>query len=314
MGHRAISFGRVVKSGAVNFVRNLSLAIAAMAVMIVTLTIILFALVANTTFNHTVAQITSKINISVYLVDGISTAQKNQLLTELRALPNVASVTYLSKAQALAEFESQNGGGQSLQQAIAQTGNVVPATIHIQPRNLNHLGDIKNFLSKPNIASLQSEPPSYSGQRKQAIDNISRATDDLRIVGIIAVIVFAVISALIIFNTIQMAIFNRRDEIRTMRLLGASTGFIRGPFVVESVIYGIVSALISTGLIWAIFEGASQTLQASSLGVLDINYSRSYFNSHWPLLLLIQLALGILIGAVSSVLATRRYLKFKTTK
>ena len=81
-----------------------------------------------------------------------------------------------------------------------------------------------------------------------------------------AVLVFTVISVLIIFNTIQMAIFNRRDELQIMRLLGASTGYIRGPFVVETVIYGVFSAVVSVLIINAIFVTASSSLQATSFG------------------------------------------------
>ena len=92
---------------------------------------------------------------------------------------------------------------------------------------------------------------------------------------------FAIISALIIFNTIQMAIFNRRDEIQIERLLGASTWFIRGPFVVESILYGILSAIISMLLINSVFIAASSALQASSLGLLDISYAQQYFNDHF---------------------------------
>jgi cell division transport system permease protein len=128
------------------------------------------------------------------------------------------------------------------------------------------------------------------------------------------VVVFATISVLIIFNTIQMAIFNRRDELQIMRLLGASTSFIRGPFVVEAVIYGVLSAVISILLINAIFITASSSLQATSFGLLDISYSQAFFEDHYWVLLSLQLALGILIGAASSIIATRRYLKFKTSK
>ena len=92
-------------------------------------------------------------------------------------------------------------------------------------------------------------PPSYSGQEKKAIDRITHATNVLKEIGIVAVAVFAAVSVLIIFNTIQMAIFNRRDEIQIMRLLGAGTWYIRGPFVVESIIYGILSAVISVLII-----------------------------------------------------------------
>jgi cell division transport system permease protein len=109
-----------------------------------------------------------------------------------------------------------------------------------------------------------------------------------------------------------MAIFNRRDEIHIMRLLGAGTGYIRGPFIVESIIYGILSAVMSVVIVNSAFQASSGTLRASSLGLLDIGYANNYFDSHFILLLTVELALGIVIGAVSSMIATRRYLKFKT--
>jgi cell division transport system permease protein len=102
--------------------------------------------------------------------------------------------------------------------------------------------------------------------------------------------------------------------LQIMRLLGASTWFIRGPFVVESIIYGVLSAVVSVLIINALFVTASSSLQATSFGLLDISYSESFFQHHYWLLLAIQLVLGILIGAISSIIATRRYLKFKTPK
>jgi cell division transport system permease protein len=117
---------------------------------------------------------------------------------------------------------------------------------------------------------------------------------------------------LIIFNTIQMAIFNRREELAIMRLLGASKGYIRGPFIVESIIYGIVSAIISVAVCNGVFAVSSQTLDANSLGLLDISYANSYFGDRFWTILAIQLGLGVLIGTMSSVIATQRYLRFKT--
>ena len=308
---KIITLRRIIFSGLVNFTRNLSLAVAAIAIMVVTLTIVLFSVIISYTFSHTINQITSKIDISYYLSDSTTKAQTDQLLSELKHLPAVKSVTYLSKAQVLQQYEQQNASNQQLIQAVNETGNPLPATIIIKPVNLNNLAQIKDFLNKPQVVALESDPPSYSGQEKEAIDRITHATNLLQRIGFIAVIVFAVVSVLIIFNTIQMAIFNRRDEIQIMRLLGAGTGYIRGPFVVESITYGILAALISVLIINSAFQASSSTLQASSLGLLDIGYANHFFISRFVLLLLIQLGLGIVIGAVSSLIATRRYLKFK---
>lgn len=303
---------RIFQSGVLNFMRNLSLAIAAMAVMVVTLTIILFSLIANATFKNTIAQVTDKIDISVFLQDTVSHEQGQKFANQLSALPNVERVRFLTKQQALARYIEQNKTNQSLVSAAAETGNPIPATILIKPRDLNKIEEIRLFLNTKEARALQtSGSPSYSGDRKKAIDNISHATNILQRIAAGAVIVFAIVSALIIFNTIQMAIFNRRDELTIMRLLGASTWYIRGPFIVESAMYGLISALISVLIINTTFVTTSTALQATSLGLLDISYAGQYFKAHFWQLLTLQVAAGMIIGTVSSVIATRRYLKFK---
>jgi cell division transport system permease protein len=314
MSRRLVTFSRILTTGMVNFARNAWLAIAAIAVMVVTLTVVLFSLITSATFNNTIEQITDKIDVSVYLKDSVTEEQRIDLIADLENLPNVERTSFISKDEALQKYLDDNKDNPELLSAISQTDNPLPATIQIKPRDLDKLGDIKTYLQTTEVAALQSDDPSYSGDRKEAIDNISRATNILQRAGVIIVLVFAVISVLIIFNTIQMAIFNRRDELTIMRLLGASTWYIRGPFVVESVIYGIISALISVFLIHSLFVAASSTLQATSLGLLDINYSAEYFKQHFWVLLATQLTVGILIGAASSIIATKRYLKFKTTK
>ncbi len=312
MKSKLITFRRIAHTGMVNFMRNLSLAIAAIAVMVVTLTIVLFSLITNATFTNTIAQITDKIDISVFVKDGTTSEQSKDFVKELEKLPNVKQVTYLSKADALEAYKQQNAGNEQLLTAINETTNPLPATIRVKPIDLNKIQDIKDYLSTPKVAVLQSDEASYSGDRKEAIDKITHATNVLRQIGIVTVVVFTIICALIIFNTIQMAIFNRRDEITIMRLLGANTFYIRGPFVIESIIYGILAAVISVLIVNAAFLASSTALEATSLGLLDINYASTYFGNHFWQLLLVQLMLGIVIGAVSSIIATHRYLKFKT--
>ena len=310
---KLITFWRIITTGMTNFIRNASLATAAIAVMVVTLTIVLFSLIANATFTNTIAQITNKIDVSVYLKDTVKPAQKDAFIASLKNLPDVKSITYLSKDKALQAYIRDNVKNPQLLQAINATDNPLPATIKIKPRNLNRIGTIKNFLVTPANAALQtSDSPSYNGDRKQAIDTITHATNVLREIGIASVVLFTIICALIIFNTIQMAIFNRRDELTIMRLLGASTSYIRGPFVVESAIYGVLSAILSMVIVNAAFIASSNALQATSLGLLDINFAAEFFGSHFFQLLLLQLLIGILIGIASSTIATRRYLKFRT--
>ena len=306
---KLITAERIVKNGFVNFWRNIWLSIAAIAMMLITLTILLFAVIANATFGHTISDITSHIDVSMYLKDSVTDAQRNDLVRQLYRIDNVKSVEYVSKTQALKNYEAQNANNLDLLSAISQTDNPLPASLNIKPKDPNQLQSLKDFLDKPNILALQSDPTSYSGDRKAAIDKITSATHFFQQAGIVGIIVFVFISMLIIFNTIRMAIFNRRDELIIMRLLGASTSYIRGPFIVETILYGVVAALLSLGTIAALFAVASQTLQASSLGLLDINFSSKYFTDRLWQILTIQIAAGIIIGAVSSLIATRRYLK-----
>ncbi|MBC7546269.1 FtsX-like permease family protein [Candidatus Saccharibacteria bacterium] len=312
MKRKWITFLRIIHTGIVNFIRNLSLAVAAIAVMVVTLTIVLFSVIANATFTNTIASITNRIDISVYLKDTNTEVQNQNLVSKITKLPNTKSVQYLDKKTALQRYINQNAGNQALLIAVSQTNNPIPATILVKPNDLNRIQDLKTFLSSTDNKALQSDEASYSGDRKQAIDKITGATNTLRKIGVTAVAIFTVICALIIFNTIQMAIFNRRDEITIMRLLGAKTSYIRGPFIVESAIYGILAAVLSLLIINGLFLASNNALQATSLGLLDINYASTFFSENFWKLLGLQLMVGTIIGVVSSVIATRRYLKFKT--
>jgi cell division transport system permease protein len=313
MSRSFVTFTRIIHTGAMNFVRNAWLGIAAMAVIFIKLTIVLFSIVTNASFANTIEQITDKFDVSVYLKDETDQTAGRELADKLKQLPNAKSVTYLSKEQVLERYKQQNANNPALLSAINQTDNPLPATIQVKPKELNKIQELRDYLNKPDVKTKWDDV-SYRDDRKEAIDKIAHATNLLRRAGLIAVAVFAIISMLIIFNTIQMAIFNRRDELTIARLLGASTGYIRGPFVVETIMYGIVSAVISIGIIHALFVASSSALQATSLGLLDINYAAEYFSNHFWMLLTMQLVLGILIGAVSSTIATRRYLKFKTSK
>lgn len=303
------SVRRVVKTGGVNFVRNFTLSVAATAVMVVTLTIVLFSVIANATFNNTISQINEKIDISVYLKDEVTEQEKDGLVAQLEGLPNVKSIEYVSKDQALEEYKKDNADNVDLLLAVAQTDNPLPATIRIKPIDPEKNNDIKAILESPEALKLQSEETSYSGDRKEAIDKITSATTFFRKAVLVSVIVFAVISMLIIFNTIQMAIFNRRDELTIMRLLGASPWYIRGPFIVETMFYGIISAVLSVSICNFLFVVQAQAFDASSLGLLDLQFANEYFAQNFWLFFGVQLALGMSIGAVSALIATKRYLR-----
>jgi len=152
----------------------------------------------------------------------------------------------------------------------------------------------------------EARDPSFAGQRREAIQSIGRAATFALQIGIIASVVFVSISMLIIFNTIRMAIFNRREEIQMMKLIGAERSFIRGPFLVEAIVYGFFAALIATGLGFGLLMVASPALQSYSINIQPTMEVLTYYLGF---VLLAMILIGGIIGTISSLLATRRYLK-----
>lgn len=314
MGRRLITLSRVLQAGCINFVRNISLSIAATAVMVVTLTIVLFSIIANATFTNTVQQINDKIGISVYLKESVTEDQRNQIISKFQSLPNVKEVEYISKEKALEDYRAEKKDANETDAliAVAAVENPLPETVRIKPYDPLKIDDIRTTLETEEIKQY-TDKTSYSGDRKDAIDKITNATAFFRKAVLGGVIIFAVISMLIIFNTIQMAIFNRRNELTIMRLLGAKPWYIRGPFIVETMIYGIVSAVISLSLVNFLFALQSQAFDSSSLGLLDISYASDYFADNFWKFVALQLIAGMTIGAVSAMIATKRYLKVSQT-
>ncbi len=296
---------RIFRYGLDNFRRNAWLTTAATIVMTITLLIILVTVFARFVFNDTIDQVRQKIDISVYLKDEDTPSQIQKFATEIKNVPQVTSVQYISKDQARQAFEQQNKTEFSNLQALAELGsdNPFPASLKVKTNDPNKLDGLNAVISK-NKSLL--EKTSYSGERKAAIDNIANVSQFSETAGLVAAAVFVVISIMIVFNTIRMAIFNRRDEIEMMKLIGAEKSFIRGPFVVEAAMYGALAAIVSIILMYAVL-----LTRVSDLAKYEIVVANTvHFFQAWPVLIVLgQLLVGILIGVFSAQLAIRRYLK-----
>jgi cell division transport system permease protein len=303
-----VTFTRVCRYGLSNFWRNAWLSTAATAVMVLTLTVMLATFMVRLAFDDTVTQIREKIDISVYLKDNITQSQLNKLKSALKAVPIVTTIDYVSKEQAREIFKVQNKSDYDNLLALGELGdlNPFPASLKVHVNDVNKLDEIVTVISKPEFTVVQSDKSSILGPRKVAIDTIVRVASFSEVVGMIATGVFLVLSIMIIFNTIRMAIFNRRDEIEIMRLIGANKSFIRGPFIVEASLYGIFAALVSVGAVSGLMVFASPYLQSYGIQTSSIS---GMLAGLWWLLLLAQMGVGLMIGVVSSLLAMRRYLK-----
>jgi cell division transport system permease protein len=299
---------RIFRFGLDNFRRNAWLTTAATIVMTITLLIILITLFARFVFNDTIDQVRQKIDISVYLKDEDTPNQVQKFAGELKQVPQVTFVQYISKDQARQAFEQQNKTEFSNLQALGELGadNPFPASFKIKTSDPNKLDNLNSVINKNKSLLDVSTPTSYSGERKAAIDNIANVSQFSETAGLVAAAVFVVISIMIVFNTIRMAIFNRRDEIEMMKLIGAEKLFIRGPFVVEAAMYGVLAAIVSVILLYAVLLTRVNDLSRYEIVVTNT----IHFFQAWPVLIVLgQLLVGILIGVFSAQLAIRRYLK-----
>ncbi len=300
-----ITLWRIIVAGTRNFFRNAWLSTAATAVMTVTLTIIVTSFISSSALTSTIKGVTDKIDISIYLKDSVSPEDAAALKGRLEKVENVQSVRYVSKKEALEIYRKQNVGNDKLLAAITEQDNPLPASLAIKTVDPKKLETIANFVNQPDIKALQSDPPSYSGANRQAIDRIVSVSNFFKTTGLVASIIFVVISTLIIFNTIRMAIFTRREEIEIMKLVGATKWFIRGPFIFEAVLYGIIAAVIAVVLSYSLLLGGGPKLAS----YIDVHSTIKFFQTYPLLIIGGELIIGILIGAFSSMLAMSRYLK-----
>ena len=306
---KLLSFFRVIRYGTDSFIRNSWLSIAATAVMTITLLIIFTAFVAQNILTDTIGDLRSKVKMSIYLQTDTTDQVGSDLSAEVKKLSSVRSVTYISAETARSQDATNHQNDSSFLEALTAATNKYPATLSIEVNDINTTTQLQDFVDSNSMVKEHLNPdhkPSFAGERRNTIESIGRAVGFAQKVGLAAAAVFIFISSLIIFNTIRMAIFNRKEEIQMMKLIGADKSFIRGPFLVESIIYGFIAALLSTGLgIWAV-QSLTGTLTSYQMNIQFANNLTTIYA--WPLLL-VMIAIGSIIGIISSLLATYRYLK-----
>lgn len=309
---RWMTFLRMFRYGVNNFSRNAWLTVAATAVMTITLLVILSTVLTQRIFNDTITDLRSKVDISIYLNNNTTQKDVDAMKQKLSRLSNVQSVRYISPTQAQEIYNEQNKTDLALLQDLADitkdSGSLIPSSFRVHVKELEKVNEIKNFVDHDATfqANINSRLPNYGGSKQEAINSIARTASFAESAGLTMSAVFVVISIMIIFNTIRMAIFNRREEIQMMKLIGADKGFIRGPFVIEACMYGFFAALISVGLIYIVMVSAQPAL--SSYGITT-GPTVGFMETFPALVLLVAIIIGALLGIVSSMLAVRRYLK-----
>lgn len=304
-----LTFLRMVRYGINNFTRNAWLTIAATAVMTITLLIIFMTVAAQNILQNLVSQISRTTDMSIYLKTDTTTEQATPILDGLKRLSNTQSATFKTADEAREDYAQKNKQDGKVLDALNEASNKFSAIIRITLHDINDTGQLTDFVKSDETLKMHIDPdrpPTFAGPRRTAIENIAKWTVLAQQIGMVMSAVFVVISSLIIFNTIRMAIFSRKEEIQMMKLVGADRSFIRGPFVVEAIVYGFIAAIIATVLGYFILTGLRDGLQPAGV---DVNATISLVVYYGGFVLLGMVALGTIIGTISSLLATRRYLK-----
>ncbi len=305
-----IATKRIVRSGFFSFWRNSFISLSSILVMMVTLFVIGGTIFSGAVLKSTLEEIKNKVDINVYFIrtaneDGILALKKN-----LEQMLEVAPpVIYISRDEALANFKKRHENDHFTLQALDELGdNPLSASLSIKAKDPSQYQSIAQFLGSNGALSTNNtniiDKVNYF-QNKDAIDRLTHIINSANRLSFILTMVLIIISVLITFNTMRLIIYMSRDEISVMRLVGASAGYIRGPFFVTGAIYGFISAIITLILFYPTTIWLGSITENFFVGFNIFHYYTENFGQ----IFLIIVFSGIAIGAVSSFLAVRKYLK-----
>jgi cell division transport system permease protein len=304
-----VKFKRVIKAGFINFTRNGFVSLAAVLIMTVTLFVIGSVVFALAALNNSLEDIKDKVDVSVYFTTDASTDDIQAVQKSLQALPAVSTVSYVSKEDALKAFSDRHQGDSLTLQALEELGtNPFGAILNVKAKDPSQYESIANYLKTDSALSKDNEGVidriNYF-DNKNAIDKLTSIIRAAEKLGMAISILLILISGIIAFNTIRLAIYISREEISVMRLVGASHKYIRGPFVVTGIIYGLVAGVLTLAIFYPVTLWAGK-YTANFFG--DLNFF-TYYTVHFGEFLLITVGAGVGLGAVSSFWAVRRYLR-----
>lgn len=300
---------RILTAGFRGFYRNRTVSLSSIFILTITLSIITSFYLFRAIFDYTLDQVQEKVDVRVYFTTDASTEQIQDVKAKLLGLPQVKQVTYTSREDALADFKLRHEGDQLTLQALDELGtNPFGASLSVLAKETSQyeaiaqaltsgsglLGDAEGSVDKINYYQL-----------KDSIDKLNNIIGWTNTVGFWLSVIFVLMSCMIVYNTIRLAIFVYRDEIAVMKLVGASNMFIRGPFVVEAVLYAFVATVITLILFWP----ATAWVTKKTVFFFEGLNLHSFFISHFFQLGGLLLLSGVVLAVISSLLAVRKYLQ-----
>jgi cell division transport system permease protein len=305
-----LNLRRVSRAGFVNFWRSGLISFTSVFVMTVTLFMVGSLIVMSAFLQSSLSELENKVDINVYFTTQAGEEEVLDLKKRIEFLTEVKSVEYVSREKALTDFLERNKDNSLVIQSIEELeDNPLGAVLNIRATDTSGYERIAAFLDEQASVIISSDGVGIIDsinyfQNRLVIDRLGKIIDGARTMGLVVSVTLMLMAVLVTFNTIRLAIYNSREEIEVMRLVGAGKSYIRGPFVIEGLMYGFVAAILAIILLYpaTLWVGGATT---GFFGGIDL---AAYYQANFFLILLLLLVFGLLLGTVSSFIAVRRYL------
>ncbi|HDY73051.1 MAG TPA: ABC transporter permease [Candidatus Jorgensenbacteria bacterium] len=299
-----ITIWRIIKYGFQNLLRNKWLSISTVSIMILTLVVFEGVVLFNVFSTNAIEAVKDKVDISVYFRSNVAEDDVLNVKQILESFDEVKEVEYVSRDEALKRFKENHAGDEVITQTLEELdSNPLLASLNVRALELSQYDAIASYLSSASLNGMV-EKVTYA-QNELVIKRLESIVGGLNTAILVLTLFLAFLSVMVTFNTISLAIFSNKEQIAIMRIIGADNKFIRGPYIIEGFMYGVVGAVISIMLYIPIVSAATPAL-ANFVPSFSLE---EYFNNNIGYLLMYQLFVGAGLGVLSSVVAIRRYLK-----
>ena len=305
-----LTIKRIIRTGFINFWRNSFVSLASIIVLVITLFVIGSLIFVNAMLESSLAQIKDKVDINVYFVTDAPEDAVLGVKKALEELVEVERVVYISREEALENFRVRHANDQVTLQALEELDdNPLRASLRIKASDPSQYGTIVSYLEDTlkddSTGGVSIISKINYNENREVIENLVRIIDSMEKFGLVLTVTLIVASILITFNTVRLAIYTARDEIAVMRLVGASFAYIRGPFVFEGIMYGVIAALITLVAFYPLTLWLGPATEAF-FGSINIF---TYYTQNFTSIFMVIMGSGIILGAVSSFLAVKKFLR-----
>jgi cell division transport system permease protein len=299
--HFLNSFKRMFRLGWDNFYREKGISFVAVFVLTVVIVMATSIFIVGAITEDIINSVKEKADITIDFQLSVSEDEILEVQKEIEDNFEVTSIEYTSKEEAKTAFIRRFGDRASVMESLEEVGNPFPSSLSIKADDPYIYQQVSDLLENKYSAIVDSVDFYH---RQEVIEGIFSLTDNARKVGVVLVTIMGLISVLLVYNTVKLAIYEMREEIRVMRLVGASNAFIQGSFIIQGVLMGLVAAVLSFFLL---FPGGYMIVSPYDIAV-DVDINRYVFEM-MPLIIIIHLGTGIILGVLSSLIASNKHLK-----